>query len=336
LRSHAPGALPSFKTTSSPELDALLARFRSNVFLPAHLPQAQRDIIYRPKNHHLLTAEEPATVAIGEEVLQMKPLNRLDDEPGVRAAIAKILTLMSSPRDWENLAPFLIGLRNSQRILKDSQVEKIVRVACLKGRETAIMECLRQVDRTGWGLWHLSIAKQMMWRAMGRAMDGDWEEQALDKGLELADALWIMMQDPKHADPIKRHRNSTYSPEVVGVMVQLHAAKAVMFRGGEDTRGLVNEYTQRLLALWEKLEFSGEGLELYDARENLLAWAPIWHGLKLVQKVSGVGPVKILLNLRIDEVESAIHIAQDALLDQGKGSTARGLNLYEKLSRVSS
>lgn len=266
----------------------------------------------------------------------MKPLNRMDDEPGTRAAIAKVLELMYEPRDWENLAPFLIGLRNSGRVLRESMTEKIVRVACHKGRETAIMECFRQVDRTGLGLWHLPIAREMMWRALGRAMEGGWKGEALDKGIELADSVWIMMQDPKHLDPTKKHRDATYSPEIVGVMVQLHAAKAVMFQGGYDHGGLVAEYTQRLLALWTKLVFPVEYEQWYNANSDLKMWAPIWHGLKLAQKVSEIGPMKVLLSPRINEMESAIHEAKAVLIRRGKDSTSRGLKLYEELSRASS
>lgn len=339
------GSLPSFQHTSSPELDNLLETFRSNVFLPAHLRKAQRDIIYRPKNHHLLSTEEPATVAIGDEVLQLRPLNRMRDEPLTRTSIIKILQLMREAKNWQNLAPFLIGLRNSQRVLRQPHLEKMVRTACEQGNEGAIMECLRQSEKTGVELWQVGVAVELMWRAMGRAIEGNWTEEAVDRGLRLADSLWIMMQDPKHAN--EQLLDPTQCPETVGVMVQLHAAKAVMFHEQKDIHGKVVEYTQRLLALWEKMNFPNSDSDVRTATLNLMKWAPVWHGMKMARKVSEVtSEMKKELGIRVKEVEVAMEAARNIVYsyrealpveDQEKATYyRRGVGLYEKLSSVSS
>ena len=81
------GYLPTFHPTSSPALDELLSTFRTNIFLPAQLSAAQRKLVFRKKNHHLLTGDEPATATIGSEVVQMLPLDHLRDEPDIDSLI---------------------------------------------------------------------------------------------------------------------------------------------------------------------------------------------------------------------------------------------------------
>ena len=58
------GTLAAFPPTSSPELDAIITKFRETVFLPNHLNTAYRDMIYRPSQHYYLTGEEPIKVDI--------------------------------------------------------------------------------------------------------------------------------------------------------------------------------------------------------------------------------------------------------------------------------
>lgn len=275
----------------------------------------------------------------------MHPLNRMRDEPRTRTSIAKILKLMRDIQNWQNLAPFLTGLRNSQRKLKQAHLEKMIRNACEQGNEGAIMECLRQPEKTGVRLWQPRVAVELMWRAVTRATEGNWTEEAVDRGLHLADSLWIMMQDPKHVD--KKLLNPTHCPEIVGVMVQLQAAKAVMFHEQKDTQGKVFEYTQRLLALWEEMNFQNHDSDIYTADYNLLKWAPVWHGMKMARKVSGVtSEMRRALGIRVKEVEAAMEAAriiiqshQEALHVEHSAKAdhvPRGVKMYETLSSVSS
>ena len=336
------GLLPTFQPTSLPELDELLEKFRSNVFFPAHLPKAQREIIYRPKYHHLLMGDEPATVTIGNEIVQMHPLNPMRDEPKMSTSFGRINKLMREAKNYQNLVPFMIGCRTSKRVLRKSFVEKAVRHACEQKNENVIMECLRQTDQTGLKLWHHNIAETLMFRAIWMALDMDWTEEAVDKGLRFADMLWIMMQHPKHTEA--GLPNPAYNPVIVGVMVQLHAAKAVKSLGQIDAHGKVIEYTQRLLALWDKLIFP-VSYDEFDAHSNLRKWAPIWHGMKMARKVSGVTrEMREELGIRVKEIASALENARKFLqlnprpasfqLNEKLHYDQRGLNLYEKLSSV--
>lgn len=283
-------------------------------------------------------------MAIGDEVLQIHPLNRMRDEPGTNSSLHRIFKLMRNAKNWQNLAPLLTGLRNSKRLIKSSLVEQVVRNACERENEGAILECLRQADKTGLKLRHPTVAEALMSRAVAMAVDGDWTGGAVHSALGLADSVWIMMQDPKHAEA--GLPDPTHNPVIVGAMVQLHAAKAVMFHEQKDTEGKVVEYTQRLLALWEKLIFPVD-CDKFDADRNLLKWAPVWHGMKMARKVSEVtDEMKGKLGIRAKEMESALEIARKTVAsiprpgsvqnDEELNYVRRGVKLYEKLSSVSS
>ena len=274
----------------------------------------------------------------------MVPLDRLRDEPKMSTSLHRIKQLMRETRDYRNLASFMIGCRNSGRILRKPFVEQIVRNACEQGNEYAIIECLKQADKTGLKLWHHNIAETLMSRATWMAVDQHWTEGAVNRGLGFAESLWIMMQDPKQIQP--GLPNPTYNPVIVGVMVQLLATKAVMFHGQKDTQGKVAEYTQRLLAVWNRLMFP-INCDKYDADSNLRKWAPIWHGMKMARKVSGITKeMREELGMRVKEVASALETARETLQinpkpasvqpDQKPNYDRRGAKLYEKLSSVSS
>lgn len=332
------GSLPTFQPTSSPELDALLEKFRSTVFFPAYLSEAQRRIVYRRKNHHLLTAEEPATVAIGDEVLQMHPLDPMRDQPP-KNSVSTVLSLMCEIQNWSNLPSFMIGLRNSNRTMNLKSQEWIVRKACDQGNEGLIMECLRQTDKTGLALHELTLAKRLMHRALDRACEGGWTEEAVEKGLKMADSVWIMMQDPKHTAPDGSAEDPTRSPLILGVMLQLHAAKVVMFQGGNDTKGKVAEYTQRLLSSWDKLDFSNANNDTFP-NMRIREWAPIWHGMKITRKFSGLTKeVGDELDIRTKEIGSAIKSVIDKVRSvtttSQRVSDRWGEKLYDQLSKVS-
>lgn len=222
--------LPTFTPTSSPQLDELLTTFRTDIFLPACLPKAQQDIIFRKKLHHLLLTDEPATASIGKEVVQLRPLHR-SDEPRTISSLAKILDLLPQAGEgaWENLPAFLAGLKISKRKLKGYQMEKIVRRACKQRKEGLIMQCMKQVERTGLSLWDAGAAREMMLASVRRANEARWAKNGVAGALKFAEAVWSLMQEPLHALPKKRDGlvDPMSRPEIVGILLQLHSANAL-------------------------------------------------------------------------------------------------------------
>ena len=336
----APALIPTFTPTSSPELDALFSTFRSNVFLPSSLSPQHRKLIYGKKNHHLLVADdEPFTVRISDEVFELRPLDHLRDEPGMQRSFAQLLSYMKDRQDWSNLPQFLVGLKNSKRKLKDWQMEMMARKACKAGMEVILIECIRRCRSTGVGLWIPGVARELFWATMGTAREMKWERVGIDQALHRAGLLWRMMQDPTQVEFGKqeKHINPMLRPEIVGVMVQLHAAKALASKQKSDQEGKLPGYTQHLCVLIGKTEMALDEREAGDASYKLVMWLPVWHGLKIARQVLGeTSKLGEDINTRLKEVNSFIEKAREIVVAKdAKGADIRGLKLYEDFASLS-
>ena len=280
------GGLPQFNPTSSPDLDALLSTFRTNIFLPSHLLRLQRNLLYKPKNHFLLTSDEPATVRVGNEVLQLQPLNHLRDEPPTRQSFAKILALMQEGRDWQNLPGFLEGLKTAKRKLHPWQIEKMVRRANLAGRQGVVLECLRRVEGTGVGLWDPEVVSEIMRGAVMKALQGSWSPEAVEKANKFARDVWDLLHDPRHASQSRAQRTR---PEIIGILVQLEASYTLLSLPKADDTGKLQSAVELLLSNWDKkaLILEDTAMTSPTANQILMTWAPVWHGMTLARKALG-------------------------------------------------
>lgn len=330
------GALPTFQPTPSPELDTLLSTFRSNVFLPSHLIKLQKDLLYRKKNHPLLTSDEPATVRLGDEVLQLHPLSHVEDEPKTRASFAKALDLMTETGDFKNLLGFLEGLRTARRSIKGYQLEKAVRRANASGRQSIINDCLRRTESTGLSLGDLRVAREVTWGATLKAMQSEWSQEGVEKAAKYTENIWELMHDPRHHEKMHGLEDAKRRPEVLGVLVQLCAARAKL--GGD--KSAVEKYASLMLSNWEngKEELAIQEEDWNDANYKLLMWAPVWHGIQLAREVLGAQSSlgKKLGEKMSQDVEPLVKKCQEILsANRPQEGIRRGLNMYERLSQVS-
>lgn len=108
-------------------------------------------------------------------------------------------------------------------------MEKMVRRACKQGKEGLIMQCMKQVERTGLSLWDAGAAREMMLASVRRANEAKWTKNGVAGALKFAEAVWSLMQDPRHALPKKRDGlvDPMSRPDIVGILLQLHSANAL-------------------------------------------------------------------------------------------------------------
>ena len=273
---------------------------------------------------------------LGSEVIQLKPLDHMKDEPATRPAIKKVVDLMTETKDWRNLPGFLEGLATARRMVKGFQFEKMVRKANDCGKMGVVLECLKRVKDTGMGLWELRVAREVMWGATAKAMQADWSEEGVEKGTKFAEMIWELMLDPKHREKMHGDQDAKKRPEVIGVLVQMHAARALIDGIGDDG-GVVEKYVKMMLQVWGNAETNLEDGDWDDANHKLTMWAPVWHGMTMAQKLLGAQtPLGKELGAKLKELESLIRQARPLLLDNpSQEGTRRGLKLYESLSQVS-
>ena len=330
------GAVPNFQPTQSPDLDTLLAKFRTNVFVPAQLIRLQKQLVYKRSNWQLLTnPDEPATVRLGNEVFQLHPLDRTKDEPSTRTSFHRVLELMQESGNWSNLPGFLEGLKTAKRKIDGAMMQKLVRKANEAGQMGIVLDCVRRVDDTGLGLSDPAVAREVMLGATARANQDHWSEEGLDKAARYAENVWDAMWDPKHVKVVEDGNPKT-QPEVLGILVQMHAAKVVLFGAGEEHVGLIQKYANLMLKHWDQAKVPNEKGDLIDANAIMTLWSPTWHGMKMASKV--VGKETHLARMLAEKLEGLEQLLQKSrrLLEEESSSSRerRGLKLFKELSIV--
>ncbi|KAL8772843.1 MAG: hypothetical protein Q9209_002188 [Squamulea sp. 1 TL-2023] len=334
------GALPSFTPTTSPDLDALLSTFRTNVFLPSHLLKLQQSLIYKKKNHRLLTdTEEPATVKLGNEVHALKPLNHLQDEPSTSKSLAQLVEMCKEGRDWANLVPFLMGLKTAGRKVKGRQFEKIVRRMGEKGGLGVVMEMARRVERTGLRLGDVGVTKEALWAAVRKFVISERSEDEVKQADKFIEGVWQMLSDERHVERnvMGREGDPKIKPEIVGVLLWIRALRSSLLGENKDTDGQVKRAAEMTLAVWKNVDLTVDQKGWYDANHKLTMWAPVWHGMKMARKIVGEKTAlgRALANTISLDLEPTLKKAQDIVSQHvSEDGSRRGLFMYDELMRM--
>lgn len=234
---------------------------------------------------------------------------------------------------------FLEGLHKAKRTGHLWQVEKIIRRASVAGQQGMVLECLRRVEGTRVGLWDIHVAREVMWGAVLKAQQGNWEKDGVEVAVKYARAVWDLMEDPRHImkapgggpEHVIRAR-----PEIVGVMVQLEAAEALLVGEGKDEGARLENLVEILLGCYAEGDLNFAQMSWVDANRKLMMWAPVWHGMKLARKVLGeTSKYGKVLGEKMDYLESAFTEASDVMAQakQDEG-LRRGLKMYNNLCRA--
>ncbi|GFF51437.1 hypothetical protein IFM61606_05240 [Aspergillus udagawae] len=303
-RTYSHNAIPTFPPTSSPELDQALKRFREELFIPFGLNTEQRRLMFRKKYAEKLE-QQPVTVNIGDngEPYQLRPMDPLSRPP--KKEFKDVVLLMKTKQDWQNLAPFVGGLQTSKRKLSLANWEWTVRKAGEADALGAILECAKQVERTGLRLNHNGIVQRIFFELHRKAQKGQFKNPAVSKALGMAKQFAALMEAPEHS---RRNIKSIQEdpkrqPFVIGTLLELSAARAVNELGGKDESGDVHAYAQRLMANWEAGNFFRDVTDWFAVDRMLQENMPIYNGITLALQVEGVsndkavsGPLKRHLN----------------------------------------
>ncbi|KAI9793428.1 MAG: hypothetical protein M1816_000321 [Peltula sp. TS41687] len=362
-RKHGP--ISTFAPTSSTELDTLLSLFRSQVFMPAHLPNRQKALIYKRKYQAMLE-NEPVYVELGggteRESVLLSHINRTRDEPNTRQGVAKMLELMKTPGDWENLplllAEWKIAGRKHGRSLPP--VEKWVRRANEAGMQGVVVECVKQVARTGLCLTEVRVVREVMWGAhlRGHQHERGWEDERITgKALAHAENVERLMEGPLHAGGLEEGMEMVdprTQPDVVGVLLETAAIKALKHQDGLDGDRKVARYAERLMGCWRNADAVGSPEDAVASAEDavrgkerrvwaaanyeLQRWAPVWKGMEIAARIvdpktevaewlkSTLPGVENVLKKNCEVVESS--------LGRKTGVKRRGLDWYHGLRKI--
>ncbi|PLB45968.1 hypothetical protein P170DRAFT_458172 [Aspergillus steynii IBT 23096] len=301
-RSYSRNAIPTFTQTSSADLDAALNRFREELFIPFGLGTSQRRTIFRQKYADRLD-EEPVTVPISDtENFTLRPMDP-QSRPTNKEAV-DVIAQMQTTQDWQNLLPFLSGLRMSHRRLNANRWEWVVRKAGQADALGIVLECAKQAERTNLRLTNAAFVKRLFFEIHRKAQVGEFQDPAVSKALALAQQFASLMEAPEHLvqDPATDPKRK---PAVIGVLLELSAARALNVTGGKDETRDVRAYAQRLLGSWQAGNFSSEVKDWVNVDHMLQENVPIYNGMKLAMQVHGISNDRSIapgLKTRINEL----------------------------------
>lgn len=301
--------VPSFTPASSPELQSFLDRFRDKVFIPEYLDRQYRRIIFKP-NAKTVLAENPIYVSIGpssQAKYQLQPV-RPGDIPSKRR-LKDVVGLMKTNEDWANLLPLLSGLAASHRKLDQDQWEWLVRKAGENGMQDAILTCAKHAKKTHLPLYKRKVAQNYFFNFHRQAQDAGFTGEGLQKAYDAAKASVILMHTRMHESPVPTEEvHPSKTPEIIGIILELRAARALDVAGGHDDNGKVQTHAKLVLSNWGLGDFSSIP-KLWAANEKLQSLIPLWKGLELTLQVDEIRADKATsdaLSARKTELEGYI------------------------------
>ena len=284
-------------------------------------------------------------------------MDRTKDIPNARKQLFKALGLMKERKDWNNLPSILIGLKNAGVMLAPWQDIAITRKAGAADRIDVILECARRGSNSAFLLRSYASATEIMWQLQHKAVGSNWAATETEKAFSWAESISNLLEDPQHSGGkvVDAERDVRVQPSVIGILLQLSAARAILFQGGEDCDGKVAQYTARLLGSpaihmlkfenWQQRFQASQRQYVADldidervhdpiaSNEYLTQSAPVLHGLKLALKISG--PVEGLKNLEVELEDSIaaqrITMLENAFVTTSDGQQLRGLRTYDEL-----
>lgn len=234
-------------------------------------------------------------IGANDEPFHLRPMDP-QSRPTKQEAIDTI-ALMKTPSDWQNLVPFMFGLNMSHRFIKPDRWEWVIRHANNQADALGvIVECAKQAEITGFRLNNAAVVQRLFFELHRKAQRGGFQEPALGKALRLANQILTLMEAPEHIEH-NLQLDPKRKPIVVGVLLELNAARALNEFGGKDEGGHVMAYALRLLGTWPNHPFNRETKKWADVDQQLLENVPIYNGLRLALQFREITQDKKILSL---------------------------------------
>lgn len=183
----------------------------------------------------------------------------------------------------------------------------------------------------------LGVAREVLWGALLPPIQEDFSEDSLGRAIKYVDNIWELLCEPRHTSSITQESDPRRRPDVLGVMVLLHATRAVRFGDGKDGSGEVEKWTGMMLAQWENggHELDSEPDDWIKANYTLLQYSPVYFGAILAERVlPSSSPLSKHLNGKISGLRPLLDQCRDLMADDS-GKQRRGLKMYESLSKFS-
>jgi hypothetical protein len=244
--------------------------------------------------------------------------------------------MMGETGDWSNLTPFLEGLNTAKRKLTSAQWAKVIRRVSMAGRSDVALDIMRRASKTGIQLRTVGLVREAMWSAHSKAAQSKWDANKTAKALKMAEQVAQILDDPIHLGGQKASSHDPRAqPDVIGVLLELAAAKAVKHHDGQDIDGKVELYATKLMTRWSDSTLSPikENANRPVAASNeLCRWVPMCYGMKLAgQVLHQDSPATKWIRNNLSKIEKHLKDARDLAEPSAEGKIKRGVAWHNEL-----
>lgn len=300
-------SLATFTPTSSPELNAILHKFRQEVFLPSVVSEEYNKLMTRKSKHEILSRSPGVSVSVRkavppsvhlspneeEEIIRLQPVK--EDFPFYESmrTIYFGLEQDSSAAAWENLIPFLEGMRIARRTVPWIFGERLARKANMQGagRWNQLITAASMAERTQLRLSNIRLTRELLRGAFERALNN--ESKSAEPSKTVA-AVVRLLEAPEHylidefwnSPGAYRHADMRQDPFVLATKLTMSSIDVLDKNNGVDQEGVVSRDIQKLLTLNARTQherFTEEELqEGYLIGVTTQIWEPMQENFKLM------------------------------------------------------
>jgi hypothetical protein len=289
------GPLPTFpKELSSPALSEALIAFREHVSIPAHLPQKQRRLLYRPSLSSITTGGEAFEADIEGEKIILEPSTYTS--PPFKALTEHVLQGISTKEEFAQIVPKVLSdrmvLANSP--LSTQHTRFLIRIASDLGCISSLLDMLAHPKKFGI-LW-TSETRTSITQAIHKSVVHAPPEELLEKSQEaFRVAKKMVVVSEAHLD-----RKHISSPEdLVAMQVERICLMTAAGLDAISREMRTSEREHALSVVAHNLRIIGQNhtslpiaeapesrhpiAQLETAALNASRWLPLWHGLEIAK-----------------------------------------------------
>lgn len=260
--------------------------------------------------------DDPITVEIKGEEFRLEYIDRTQGVPATKDTLMRFSKICRNGNDWSNLPALFQGFRTANRKIETSTVLSVIRKAGRYGHMAAVVECLRQLEKTKFPTDVEVLEDVLFWIVFPAATKG-WPRSRIAKAHTLTMQFVKVAEANGLLNGKEAQQNRSYQTTVAASVL---APMAIGLKAEEEgfTQATTTTYASRFLDMTE------DDPALAQAMPSPSSEASIHAKNHWLRRVS---PVIMACNLAADVLPNQ----SEALLGRANAIKDRAEPLYQEL-----
>ncbi|KAJ6784971.1 hypothetical protein PWT90_01770 [Aphanocladium album] len=328
----ARGIQGRFIETENAELNQVLKTIQEKNIFPAYLPEPKRKIVFNPRKTTFLQSN-PIIIEVDGVEHRFSTIDAMKGIPNSKKTFNEAMRLMETPEDWENLPILLAGYQKSNIALHNKHFGKIIRRAEETGNIYTVIECAKQVEKTGFKLKTHEMAVRLLAAINDKIVhNGAAATEQAVKWMEVT--LDLLYRHERLAQKDVTADKGIHKSQVAHGLVLFTRASAVSTKqaAGEDAAAeliLLKDQVEVLKSQWKSIDLKDLGSDGVFATLSPLSSSAgknlngAGYVRVIAQNIKAISLARELVPAEANElsaVETALseHLTQYATSDKGR------------------